>query len=74
MLFRSAGSGVRGNRVLGATDDEFIATAVDFDSGQPDASGDIIGTENVGTALLKLGGLDPEKHLPGVPVLTGLLR
>lgn len=69
-----AGSGVRGNRVFGATDEGFIAEPVSFETGAPDASGEIIGTENVGTALLQLGSLDPEKHLPGVRPLTGLLR
>ncbi|MCB9746141.1 MAG: DUF1501 domain-containing protein [Alphaproteobacteria bacterium] len=69
-----AGSGVRGNRVFGQTDDGFIALPVDFETGQRSDSGDIIGTENVGTALLQLGGLDPENHLPGIQPLTGLLR
>lgn len=69
-----AGSGVRGNRVLGATDDGFIAHDVDYDSGQISASGKPIGCENVGTALLQLGGLDPERYLPGVEPLRGLLR
>jgi hypothetical protein len=69
-----AGSGVRGNRVIGGTDEGFIAETTDFATGQISSSGDTIGTENVGTALLKLGGLDPERHLPGVQPLTGLLQ
>lgn len=69
-----AGSGVHGNRVLGATDDAFIALPVNFATGETADSGEIIGTENVGTALLTLGGLDPEQHLPGVQPLSGLLR
>ena len=69
-----AGSGVRGNRVFGGTDEGFIAETVDFQTGQLSSSGDTIGTEHVGTALLQLGGLDPEKHLPGVQPLSGLLK
>ena len=68
------GAGVRGNRVFGATDESFIALPSNYESGAPDDNGEIIGTENVGTALLKLGGLDPERHLPGVRPLDGLLR
>ena len=69
-----AGSGVRGNRTFGGTDDRFIALPCDFETGQTSSTGEIIGTEHVGTALLKLGGLDPEDHLPGVQPLTGLIK
>ena len=30
--------------------------------------------ENLGAALLQLGGIDPESHLPGVQVLEALIR
>lgn len=68
------GSGIRGNHVCGATDDRFIALPVDLSTGQPADSGETLGTEHVGAALLKLGGLDPEVHRPGIPALDGLLR
>ncbi|MCK6520043.1 DUF1501 domain-containing protein [Myxococcota bacterium] len=68
------GAGVKGNRVFGATDEAFIALPVNYESGAQDDNGEVVGTENVGTALLKLGGLDPERHLPGVRPLDGLLR
>ena len=68
------GSGIRGNRVTGKTDDGFIAEPVDFQTGLPAASGDVIGTENVGTALLRLGGVDHEAFLPGVQTLDAITR
>jgi hypothetical protein len=69
-----AGAGVNGNRVLGGTDESLIAVPVDFASGETSDAGESLGCENVGTALLALGGLDPEEFLPGVPALTSLLR
>jgi uncharacterized protein (DUF1501 family) len=68
------GSGVAGNRMVGKTDDELIAEAVDFSTGQPSSSGDIVGCENLGTAILSLGDLDPAQHLPDVQVLSAVLR
>jgi hypothetical protein len=68
------GSGVRGNAVVGETDEGFLANPVDFATGRASAGGDVIGTEHVGTALLKLGGLDPEDYLPGVRPLDAILR
>ncbi len=68
------GAGIRGNRVIGATDPGLIAEPTDLVTGEQRASGAIIGTENVGTALLKLGGLDPDQHLQGVQPLDAMLR
>ncbi|MCO4744517.1 MAG: DUF1501 domain-containing protein [Proteobacteria bacterium] len=68
------GSGVKGNRVVGKTSDGFIAEPCDFATGLPSTSGDIIGTEHVGTALLKLGGVDHDRFLQGVQPLDALLR
>ncbi len=67
------GSGVRGNQVLGRTDDGFLALPINLGTGAADNNGSLIGAENLGTALLKLGGLDPELYLPGVAPLDGLL-
>jgi hypothetical protein len=68
------GSGIRGNQVTGKTDDGFIAEPVDFQTGLPSATGDVIGTENVGTSLLRLGGVDHEAFLPGVQTLDAISR
>ena len=67
-------SGVKGNAVSGETDDSFISNPIDFQTGMADPGGKILGTENVGTAIPKLGGLDPERFLPGVEPLNSLLR
>lgn len=67
------GSGVRGNQRVGMTDDELVSMPIDFATGESSSSGDIPACENLGAALLKLGGIDPETHLPGVQVLDALL-
>jgi len=68
------GSGVRGGRVVGRTDDGLIGMKVNFATGEQADTGDILGTENLGVALLKLAGVDPEKHLPGVQSFDAILR
>jgi Protein of unknown function (DUF1501) len=69
-----AGAGVNGNRVLGSTDDGLLAGGgIDFATGLP-GSGPALGCEHVGLALLKLGGLDPAKFLPGVEVFDALIK
>jgi len=74
MKIAIVGSGIAGNRVVGETDAGFVANPVDFTTGRASASGDVIGTEHVGTALLKLGGVDPGRFLPGIQPLDALLR
>ena len=70
----TAGAGVSGNHVLGHTDGGLVGQPIDLSTGLPKDSGIMLGCENVGTALLKLGGLDPERFLPGVDPLTALIR
>ncbi len=67
------GSGVAGNRVVGKTDDALVAESIDFATGLPSSSGSRLGCENLGTAILALGGLDPQEHLPDVQVLEAVL-
>ena len=67
------GSGVRGQRTIGATDDALIGLPIDFQTGMAAPSGKMLGTENLGTALLQLGGLDPNQYLPGIQPLSALL-
>jgi hypothetical protein len=69
-----AGAGVAGNQTLGSTDGGLIAGPIDFKNGQSNSSGQMLGCEHVGTALLKIGGIDPSKVLPGVDVLEALVR
>lgn len=68
------GSGVRGGRSYGATDGGLIGLPVDYATGQQDDNGDILGSENLGAALLKLGGVDPESVLPGIQSFDAILR
>jgi hypothetical protein len=69
-----AGSGIRGNTTVGSTDDGFISMPTDFATGQPSGGGGIIGTENVGVTLLRHGGVDPERFLPGIQQVPALLQ
>jgi uncharacterized protein (DUF1501 family) len=68
-----AGSGIAGDRVVGLTDDELAAMPIDLSTGRSDAAGDIPACENLGAALLELGGIDPETVLPDVPSLSAVL-
>lgn len=68
------GSGVNGNRMIGATDDDLIAKDIDFSTGLPSDNGDPLNCENLGVTLLKLGGLDPADFLPDVQVIEALIR
>lgn len=67
------GPGVNGGRTLGATDDGLIGMPISFTSGEARDTGQLLGSEHVGTALLKLAGLDPEQFLPGVQSFDALL-
>ncbi|MEC7986484.1 MAG: DUF1501 domain-containing protein [Myxococcota bacterium] len=68
------GSGVNGGRTIGATDDALIGLPIDYETGMFDSNGTMLGTENLGVALLKLGGLDPEQLLPGIQPLNAVLK
>ncbi|MFT4980061.1 MAG: hypothetical protein ACI8S6_005973 [Myxococcota bacterium] len=68
------GSGVQGNRMIGKTDDSLVAEPINFQTGLRSDTGEMLGAEHLGAALLKLGGIDPESHLPGVQSLDALLK
>jgi uncharacterized protein (DUF1501 family) len=69
-----AGAGVAGNARYGKTDEYLIAEPIDLKTGQASSGGAMLGCEHLGLALLKIGGLDPTKFLPGVDVLDALVR
>lgn len=69
-----AGSGIRGNTVVGATDNGFISEPIDFTTGQVSSGGDIMGTEHVGVTLLKHARVNPERWLPGVRDVPAFVR
>lgn len=69
------GSGIRGNQVIGSTDEGLIAENTNLTTGlRDDTNGVGLGAEHIGVALLKLGAVDPEKHLPGIPSADCLIR
>ncbi len=69
-----AGAGVAGNDTYGKTDDGLIAMPIDLKTGKESPGGVMLGCEHVGLGLLRIGGLDPAAFLPGVDVLTALVR
>ncbi|MFM7203156.1 MAG: DUF1501 domain-containing protein [Myxococcota bacterium] len=68
-----AGAGIKGNQVIGSTDDGLVSKPIDLKTGQASSSGSILAAEHLGAAFLKLGGLDPQKFLSGVQVLDALI-
>lgn len=68
-----AGAGVRGNQVVGSTDEGLVSVPIDLKTGQASSSGTNLMSEHVGTALLKIGGLDPALFLPGVATLEAII-
>ena len=68
-----AGPGVRGGRVIGATDQGLAGVPINHASGRPSTSGDLLGCESVGAALLTIGGVDANSFLQGVQPLGALI-
>lgn len=71
--YLAIGSGIRGNRVIGATDEGLIAMNIDMQTGQAVDQGVSFGTEHIGVSMMKLGAVDPERFLPGVPSVDALI-
>jgi uncharacterized protein (DUF1501 family) len=59
------GAGVRGGRTFGGTNDELNALSVDLETGEVDATGSQLQTENLLAGILESLGIDPEPHIPG---------
>ena len=68
------GAGVNGGQNIGASDDGLIGLPIDLQTGRQSDSGQMLGSDNLGVALLKLGGLDSEKILPGIEPLEALIK
>jgi hypothetical protein len=62
------GAGIRGNRVVGGTDERHRALKVNPTTLLPDASGIVLRPEHVHHALRRLAGIDQDdvitKHFP----------
>ena len=67
------GAGVNGGRTIGASDDGLVGLPIDLATGLVSSSGQMLGSESVGVALLELAGIDPETVLPGIEPLKALL-
>ncbi len=67
------GAGVRGDRVLGGTDEQLGALSVNLQSGAADGAGKQLQTGNLAAGLLRLVGVDPSVHFPGVEALDALV-
>ncbi len=66
------GAGIRGDRTLGASDSSLGATSIDMKTGAPDANGKQLQTSNFIAGLIKIAGVDPEPHFPGVEPFDAL--
>lgn len=67
------GAGIRGNQVVGGTDEGLGALNTDLDTGETvDTGGVVLQPEHIHSALLELLGIDPEPWFPGAPALRGL--
>lgn len=70
------GGGIQGGRVVGATDDNMRAEAIDFNTGQASVSGDQLNPTHLGGAVLELtiGAeyLQNRSYLTSIPALTRL--
>lgn len=67
------GAGVAGGRVIGGTDDEQNALGADLGTGAIERDGKQIQCSNLAAGILKLAGVDPEDHFPGVEPLDAIL-
>jgi hypothetical protein len=66
------GAGVRGGRVIGATDAEQNAENADLTTGEASATGSQIQGGNLAAGILELVGIDPAGHFPGITPLRAL--
>lgn len=66
------GGGSTGGRVIGATNDEFLARKIDLESGEPSGNGEQLLYGSLAAGVLALAGVDPEPHLPGVEPLHAI--
>jgi uncharacterized protein (DUF1501 family) len=65
------GPAFTGDRVVGGWDDNFFGLDLDLATGEPSASGSLVGSEGLGATLLASADVDPEDA--GGEVVTGIL-
>jgi len=67
------GSGVRGGRVYGASDNQLQAMNVDLHSGAPDPNGEQLQYGNLAAGILTLAGVDPAPYLANLEVFDAIV-
>lgn len=67
------GAGVKGNRVVGGTDDGLGALSVDLKTGSPERGGTQIQSANLAAAVLKMVGVDAAKADLGAEALDAIV-
>ena len=65
------GAGVRGNTLVGGTDDNLESLPVDYMTGELDSAGALNKYENLAAGVLEMLDVDPEEWLPGVEPYRG---
>ena len=68
------GKRVRPGVTVGATDGDQEGVKVNFGTGQPDETGQVIDVVNAVAGILTLAGANAETYLPGVPPVTAFIN
>ncbi|MEM7157703.1 MAG: DUF1501 domain-containing protein [Myxococcota bacterium] len=61
-----AGCGIRGNTIVGGSDETFAGRTVDLQTGVPSDNGELLNNEYMLAGVLELFGIDPSRHLPDI--------
>jgi uncharacterized protein (DUF1501 family) len=67
------GKRVRGGVTVGLTDSQQVGVKIDFASGLPSDTGQVIDVTNMIAGILTLVGANSGDYLPGVPAFTGMI-
>jgi uncharacterized protein (DUF1501 family) len=67
------GPGLRGGRVIGATDEFYYGERIDFETGDVYRNGRDLTVGNLGATLLSIAGVDPGDFVPGVAPISAVL-
>ena len=67
------GKDVRGGTVLGRTDANQEGVKVNYDTGQPDDTGQVLDVQNMVAGILTLVGANSNEYLPTVKPFTGII-
>ena len=68
------GKRVRGGMTVGRTDSNQEGMTVDYNTGQPSATGQVVDVANMVAGLMTLMGANANTYLPGVPPITAFVN